>query len=318
MVNLVMFNKNSKIYVAGHTGLLGSAILKLLQKDGYSNIIIKTHKELELTDKLAVENFFKENKIDFIFLCAGKVGGIIGNKTSPASYLHENILIQDNMFEMANKYEVKNVIFYGSSCTYPKVCKQPIKEEYWLTGAIEETSMGYAAAKIAGILGCKSYNTQYNTNRFICVIPNSIYGPNDNFDLENSHVFSALIRKIDTAKKENQKSLTLWGSGNPRREFIYSEDVASASIYLMQNSDKLENRHYNLGSGTDYSIKELAEAISEVVGYKGNIEWDIEKPDGTIKKLLDSSKLLSLGWKPKVKFENGLKTTYKWYKENYE
>ena len=313
-----MFNKDSKIYVAGHTGLLGSALLKVLQEDGYKNIITKTHAELELTDKVAVENFFNENKIDFIFLCAGKVGGIIGNKTNPASYLHENLLIQDNIFEMANKYEVENVIFYGSSCTYPKVCQQPMKEEYWLTGMIEETSMGYAAAKIAGIIGCKSYNTQYNTNRFICVVPNSIYGANDNFDLENSHVFSALIRKIDTAKQENQDSLTLWGSGNPRREFIYSEDVASASIYLMQNSDKLENSHYNLGSGTDYSIKELAEAISKVVGYKGKIEWDIEKPDGTMKKLLDSSRFLALGWKPKVKFEDGLKSTYQWYKENYE
>ncbi|ADG94576.1 NAD-dependent epimerase/dehydratase [Arcobacter nitrofigilis DSM 7299] len=312
-----MFNKNSKIYIAGHTGLLGSAILNILTKDNYTNIITKTHKELELTDKLSVEKFFEENKIDYVFLCAGKVGGIIGNKTNPATYLHENLLIQDNIFEMANKYAVKNVIFYGSSCTYPKVCPQPMKEEYWLTGAIEETSMGYAAAKIAGIIGCKSYNTQYNTNRFICVIPNSIYGPNDNFDLENSHVFSALIKKIDTAKQENQESLTLWGSGNPRREFIFSEDVANASIFLMQNSNKLENSHYNLGSGIDYSIKELAEVISNVVGYKGSIKWDIEKPDGTMQKLLDSSKFLKLGWKPKITFEEGLEKTYKWYKGNY-
>ena len=313
-----MFNHDSKIYVAGHTGLLGSALIKALNEDGYKNIITKSHKKLELTDKLAVENFFKENEIDFIFLCAGKVGGIIGNKTNPASYLHENLLIQDNIFEMANKYEVKNVIFYGSSCTYPKVCQQPMKEEYWLTGAIEETSMGYAAAKIAGTIGCKSYNIQYNSNRFICVIPNSIYGPNDNFDLENSHVFSALIRKIDTAKKENQDSLMLWGSGNPRREFIYSEDVASASIFLMQNAKKLENSHYNLGSGIDYSIKELAVAISKIVGYEGKIEWDTTKPDGAMPKLLDSNKFLELGWKPKVKFEDGLATTYQWYKENYE
>ena len=313
-----MFNINSSIYIAGHTGLLGSAILKYLKNHNYNNIITKTHQELELTDKKAVENFFNENNIDFIFLCAGKVGGIFGNKNNPASYLHENLLIQDNIFEMANKYEVENIIFYGSSCTYPKICKQPIKEKYWLTGPIEDTSMGYAAAKIAGIIGCKSYNIQYSTNRFICVLPNSIYGPNDNFDLENSHVFSALIRKIDTAKKENQKSLTLWGSGNPRREFIYSEDVASASIFLMQNSNKLENNHYNLGSGIDYSIKELAEAISKVVGYNGKIQWDIEKPDGTMQKLLDSNKFLALGWKPKVKFEDGLKITYQWYKENYE
>jgi len=178
--------------------------------------------------------------------------------------------------------------------------------------------MGYAAAKIAGIIGCKSYNTQYKTNKFICVVPNSIYGANDNFDLENSHVFSALIRKIDTAKQTNQESITLWGSGNPRREFIYSEDVANASIFLLQNADKLENTHYNLGSGTDYSIKELAVAISKVVGYTGEIKWDTTKPDGTMKKLLDSSKFLALGWKPQVKFEEGLETTYKWYKENYE
>lgn len=313
-----MFNRNSRIYIAGHTGLVGSAVLKILTNDSYSNIITKTHEELELTDKTAVENFFKNEEVDYVFLCAGKVGGIIGNKTNPASYLHENIMIQDNIFEMANKYNIKNVIFYGSSCTYPKVCPQPMKEEYWLTGAIEETSMGYAAAKIAGIIGCKSYNTQFNTNRFICVIPNSIYGPNDNFDLENSHVFSALIRKIDTAKQENQESLLLWGSGEPRREFIFSEDVANASIFLMKNSEKLENNHYNLGSGTDYSIKELAEAIKNVIGYNGVIKWDTTKPDGTMKKLLDSSKLLNLGWEPKIKFDDGLQLTYKWYKENYE
>lgn len=313
-----MFNKNSQIYVAGHTGLLGSATLKVLRERGFKNIITKTHSELELTDKILVENFFKENTIDYVFLCAGKVGGIIGNKTNPASYLHENLLIQDNVFEMVNKYNVKNVIFYGSSCTYPKVCEQPMKEDHWLTGAIEETSMGYAAAKIAGIIGCKSYNNQYNTNKYICVIPNSIYGPFDNFDLENSHVFSALMRKIDTAKQENKESLTLWGSGNPRREFIFSEDVASASIFMMENADKLENKHYNLGSGRDFSIKELSQKISEAVGYTGKIEWDTTKPDGTMKKMLDSSRFLDLGWMPSVSFEDGLEITYKWYKENYE
>lgn len=226
-----MFNTESNIYVAGHTGLLGSAIVKKLKENGYKNIITKTHKELELTDKLAVNHFFSENKIEYIFLCAGKVGGIIGNKTNPALYLHQNLIIQDTIFEMAVKYNVKNVVFYGSSCTYPKICPQPIKEEYWLTGAIEETSMGYAAAKIAGIIACKSYNIQYNTNRFICVIPNSMYGPNDNFDLENSHVFSALIRKFHEAKQRDDKSITLWGSGTPKREFIFSEDVADASIF---------------------------------------------------------------------------------------
>lgn len=312
-----MFKKDSLVYVAGHTGLLGSAILRALQKEGYTNIITREHKELELTDKNAVENFFKSNDIEYVFLCAGKVGGIIGNKTQPASYLHENILIQDNIFEAVNSYGVKNIIFYGSSCTYPKICKQPMLEEDWMSGPIEETSMGYAAAKIAGIIGCKSYNTQYKTNKFICVIPNSIYGENDNFDLENSHVFSALIRKIDTAKRENKESLTLWGSGDPRREFIYSEDVADASIFLMENNDKLENSHYNLGTGVDYSIKELSKMISEVVGYSGEIKWDTQKPDGAMRKLLDSSKFLALGWKPKTSFEDGLRLTYEWYRENY-
>lgn len=313
-----MFNSNSAIYVAGHTGLLGSAIIKTLTENGYKNIITKTHKELELTDKAAVDKFFSENKIEYIFLCAAKVGGIIGNKTEPAKYLHQNITIQDNIFEMATKYDVRHVVFYGSSCTYPKICEQPMKEEYWLTGPIEETSMGYAAAKIAGIIGCKSYNTEYNNNRFICVIPNSMYGPNDNFDLENSHVFSALIRRFHEAKVNNDKSITLWGSGTPRREFIFSEDVAKASIFLMKNSQLLENSFYNLGTGTDYSIKELAEKIANVVGFDGKILWDTSKPDGTPRKLLDSSRFLALGWKPQTSFEDGLKTTYNWYKENYE
>jgi GDP-L-fucose synthase len=313
-----MFNIDSNIYVAGHTGLLGSALVDKLKADGYKNIITKRHDELELTDKVATEEFFKSNQIEYIFLCAGKVGGIIGNKTYPATYLHQNLAIQDNIFECAVKYNIKNVIFYGSSCTYPKICEQPMKEEYWLSGPIEETSMGYASAKIAGITACKSYNIEHNNSRFICVIPNSMYGANDNFDLENSHVFSALIRKIDDAKNRGDDSITLWGSGTPRREFIYSGDVAEASIFLMQNSDKLENSHYNLGTGTDYSIKELAEAIAKVVDFKGQILWDTTKPDGTPRKLLDSSRFLSLGWKPKMKFEDGLEATYRWYKENYK
>ncbi len=312
-----MFNTESNIYVAGHTGLLGSAIVKKLKENGYKNIITKTHKELELTDKLAVNHFFSENKIEYIFLCAGKVGGIIGNKTNPALYLHQNLIIQDTIFEMAVKYNVKNVVFYGSSCTYPKICPQPIKEEYWLTGAIEETSIGYAAAKIAGIIACKSYNIQYNANRFICVIPNSMYGPNDNFDLENSHVFSALIRKFHEAKQRDDKSITLWGSGTPKREFIFSEDVADASIFLVKNSNNLENNFYNLGTGIDYSIKELAKNIAKIVEFDGEILWDTTKPDGTPRKLLDSSRFLSLGWKPKINFEEGLKITYNWYKDNY-
>lgn len=310
-----MMNKNSKIYIAGHTGLLGSAFLSVLKKEGYKNIIIKTHDELELKNREELDSFFSQNSIEYVFLCAGKVGGIIGNKKEPATFFHENIVIQDNIFEMAVKYNVKNVVFYGSSCTYPKSCKQPMAESDWLTGPIEETSMGYAAAKIAGIIACKSYNIQYNTNRFICVVPNSMYGPNDNFDLENSHVFSALIRKIDDAKTNNQKSLTLWGSGNPRREFIYSEDVVKASIFLVKNVDKLENNHYNLGTSEDFSIKELANLICEVVGYSGEIKWDLSKPDGVERKLLDSTKFLDLGFKIDANFQDRLKQTYKWYLE---
>lgn len=309
-----MFDKNSYVYIAGHTGLLGSAILKTLQNRGFKNLITKTHKELDLTKQNDVDKFFENQKIDYIFVCAGKVGGIMGNKTYPADYLSINSLIQNNIFEMSVKYDVKNVVFYGSSCTYPKICKQPMKEEYWLTGAIEESSMGYAAAKISTVLGCKSYNTQYKNNRFICLIPNSIYGENDNFDLENSHVFSALIRKIYEAHIENKDSITLWGSGIPKREFIYSFDVADASIFAIENIDKLENTHYNVGSGTDYSIKELAEIISKEIGYKGEISWDISKPDGTPQKLLDSSKFLALGWEQKTTFQDGLKKTINWYK----
>jgi GDP-L-fucose synthase len=298
--------------------LLGSALLRVLNAKNYQNIITLTHGELDLTDRQQTEDFFKAERPEYVFLCAGKVGGIIGNKTRPADFLHQNLAIQTNVFEMANQYAVKNLLFYGSSCTYPKLCEQPMQEKHWLTGAIEETSMGYAAAKIAGIIGCRSYNTQYENNRFICVIPSSMVGENDNFDLENSHVFSALIRRFHEAKKANDSQITLWGTGSPRREFIFSEDVADASIFLMKNAEKLENQHYNLGTGTDYSIKELAEKIAKVINFQGQIKWDTRKPDGTPRKLLDSSRLLALGWQPSVNFEDGLKTTYHWFKKHYD
>ncbi|MCK5872510.1 MAG: NAD-dependent epimerase/dehydratase family protein, partial [Methylococcales bacterium] len=244
-----MFNPDSKIYLAGHTGLLGSALQRVLEAKGYKKLITRSHKALDLTDKRQTEEFFNTERPDYVFLCAGKVGGIISNKTRPADFLHQNLAIQTNVFEMANQYAVKNLMFYGSSCTYPKLCEQPMHEKHWLTGAIEETSMGYAAAKIAGIIGCRAYNNQYKTNRFICVIPNSIYGANDNFDLENSHVFSALIRRFHEAKKAGNTEITLWGTGNPRREFIFSDDVADASIFFMKNAEKLANQPYNLGTG---------------------------------------------------------------------
>ncbi|MCK5898704.1 MAG: GDP-L-fucose synthase [Methylococcales bacterium] len=313
-----MFNPDSKIYLAGHKGLLGSALQRVLAAKGYKKLITRSHKALDLTDKQQTEAFFNAERPEYVFLCAGKVGGIIGNKTYPADFLQQNLAIQTNVFEMANQYDVKNLMFYGSSCTYPKLCEQPMHENHWLTGAIEATSMGYAAAKIAGIIGCKSYNSQYQNKRFICVIPNSIYGENDNFDLENSHVFSALIRRFHEAKKAGNTEITLWGTGSPRREFIFSDDVADASIFLMKNSEKLENQHYNLGTGTDYSIKTLAEKIAKVTGFTGEIKWDTRKPDGTSRKLLDSSRLLALGWQPSVNFDDGLATTYDWFKKHYD
>ena len=308
--------KDSKIYVAGHTGLLGSAIISRLKSEGYRRIITRIHDEFDLTNQSSVNNFFKEEQPEYVFLCAGLTGGIIANKTYPATFLHTNIAIQDNVFQAAHKHDVKNLIFYGSSCVYPKNCPQPIKEEYLLTGEIEETSNAYAAAKIAGIIACKSYNNQFKANRYIALIPNSIYGPNDNFDLENSHVLSALISRFYEAKKERKNKIILWGSGNPRREFIFSEDVADASIFAMNNANRLQNTHYNLGTGVDYSIRELAEIIAGIAGFEGGIEWDRNKPDGAQRKLLDSSRFLPLGWKPAVALKNGLKITYDWYLKN--
>lgn len=308
--------KDSSIYVAGHNGLLGSALVKKLKLEGYTDIVTKNRSELDLTIQEEVNAFFKKEHPDYVFLAAGLTGGIIANKTYPATFLHTNIAIQDNVFHAAKKYDVRHLVFYGSSCVYPKNCPQPMKEDSLMTGLIEETSEAYAIAKMAGIIGCRSYNIQYNTNCFIALIPNSMYGPNDNFDLEKSHVLSALIRKFHEAKMEGKESITLWGSGNPRREFVFSEDVADASVFAMENSGKLQNSHYNIGTGVDYSIKELAGIISRIVGYDGEIKWDLSKPDGAPRKLLDSSKFLNLGWKPSTKIEDGLKVTYEWYLKN--
>jgi len=307
--------KDSKIYLAGHTGLLGTALMKRLSGDGYGNVITRSHSQLELTDKNSVFDFFSTERPEYIFLAAGKVGGIASNKSYPAEYLHANLAIQDNVFEAAQKYEVRHLIFYGSSCSYPKACPQPMKEEYLLTGLTEETSEGYAIAKIAGIIGSRVYNRQYNTNRFIALIPSSMYGHNDNFDIEHSHVLSALIRKFHEAKINKTESVSLWGSGKPRREFIFSEDAAAASVFAMENADHLENSHYNIGTGVDYSIGELAGITARIVGFEGKILWDMSKPDGAQRKLLDSSKFMSLGWKPTIGIEEGLRITYEWYQE---
>lgn len=311
-------NKDSKIYVAGHSGMLGTALLKRLKEKGYNDVCTKTHEELDLTESRKVNNFFECNNPEYVFLAAGKTGGVMANKTFPAEFLHVNIAIQNNIFEAVQKYEARHLIFYGSSCVYPKYSKQPIKEEYLLTGEIEETSEAYAAAKIAGIIACKAYNTQYNTDRFIALVPNSMYGYNDNFDKDNSHVMAALIGKIHDAKVEGKDEITLWGSGSPRREFLFCEDAADASIFAIENSDKLENRNYNIGTGIDYSIKELANIIKSIVGYDGKILWDTNKPDGTPRKLLDSSRFLNFGWRPSVPLERGLRLTYTWYLNNIE
>ncbi len=311
-------NKDSKIYVAGHTGLLGTALIEKLKAKGFNDIVTCTHEELDLTESREVNKLFERNKPEYVFLAAGKTGGVMANKTFPAEFLHVNIVIQDNVFEAAQRYEVKHLIFYGSSCVYPKNCEQPIKEEYLLTGKIEETSDAYATAKIAGIISCKAYNTQYNANRFIALVPNSMYGYNDNFDKDNSHVMAALIGKIHDAKVDGKDEVALWGSGSPRREFLFCEDAADASIFAMENSDELENRHYNIGTGKDYSIKELANIIKSIIGYDGKILWDTNKPDGTPRKLLDSSRFLGFGWKPSVPLERGLRLTYKWYLKNLE
>jgi GDP-L-fucose synthase len=309
--------KNSRIYIAGHTGLLGSAILKRLESKSYHNVVTKNHAELDLTDQKSVGAFFEKERPEYVFLCAGLTGGIIANQTYPVDFLHTNIAIQDNVFQAAQRYGIKHLVFYGSSCVYPKNCLQPIKEEYLFTGEIESTSEAYAIAKTAGIIACRSYNAQFKTNRFIALIPNSMYGPNDSFDLENSHVLSALVRRFHEAKTNGQEKIVLWGSGSPRREFVFCEDIADASIFAVFNADKLDSaQYYNVGTGIDYSIKELAGHIANIVGFKGKIEWDISKLDGTPQKLLDSSRFLKFGWDSSTSLEEGLKTTYQWFINN--
>ena len=310
--------KDSRIFVAGHSGLLGSAVVKRLRAAGYSSIITRSHKELDLQNYESVVAFFSNERPEYVFLCAGLTGGIQANRTRPATFLQTNIAIQNNLIEAANQFGVKHVVFYGSSCIYPKECPQPIREEYLLTGDIERTSEAYAIAKTAGIIACRSYNHQYRTNRFIALVPNSLYGPHDNFDLENSHVLSALIKRISDAKQRQDRAITLWGSGAPRREFVFCEDAADASIFAVKNASRLQNTHYNIGTGVDHSIRELAEHISTIVGYAGEIRWDTTRPDGTLRKLLDSSKFRALGWTPATPFLQGLETACTWYRLHYE
>jgi len=314
--------KKSKIYIAGHKGLVGSAIIKNLQKKGYTNIISRTHAELDLTDQNAVANFFKAEKPEYVILAAAKVGGIVANNTYRADFIYENLAIQNNVIHQSYLHKVKKLLFLGSTCIYPKECPQPMKEEYLLTSPLEYTNEPYAIAKIAGIKMCESYNLQHGTN-FTSVMPTNLYGPNDNFDLEKSHVLPALLRKMHEAKMANEPKVEIWGSGKPRREFLYSEDMADACVFLMESRDftetynkedkEIRNTHINIGTGIDISIKELAETIKKIVGYTGELYFNTDKPDGTMVKLTDPSKLHSLGWKHKVELEDGIRRVYAWY-----
>jgi GDP-L-fucose synthase len=306
-------NLNSKIYIAGHKGLVGSALVRNLKKQGFKNLVLRTKESLNLLDQDAVASFFKEEKPEYIFLAAAKVGGINANNEFPADFIYQNLQIQNNIIHNTYLNGAKKLLFLGSSCIYPRDCQQPIKEEYLLTGPLEKTNDAYAIAKIAGIKMCQSYNKQYGT-KFISVMPTNLYGPNDNFDLQNSHVLPALLRKFHDAKKANAKDVVMWGTGSPMREFLYVDDLADACVHLMNSYES--NEIINIGTGEDVTIKELAEVIKKIVDFKGEIINDTTKPDGTPRKLLDVSKLHNLGWKHKIPLTKGLKITYNWFLNN--
>lgn len=313
-------NKDAKIYVAGHRGLVGSALVRQLKTRGYSNLILRTHYELELRDQAAVRAFFAMEKPEYVILAAAKVGGIHANNTYPAEFIHDNLVIQSNVIHSAWQNNVNRLLFLGSSCIYPKQAPQPMKEECLLTGPLEPTNRPYALAKIAGIEMCWSYNRQYGT-KYMAAMPTNLYGPNDNYDLNNSHVLPALIRKMHEAKLNGDKEVVVWGTGTPRREFLYSEDMADACIYLLEQSgDKLaglfnneEPPLVNIGCGEDLTIKELAELAAEVVGFKGYLVFDHSKPDGTMRKVMDVSKMRMLGWQPKIDLRSGISLAYEEY-----
>ncbi len=305
--------KDSKIYIAGHRGLVGSAIMRRLKAEGYKNLLTHTHTELDLTRQEKVEEFFHKKKPDYVFLAAARVGGIYANNTYPAEFIYSNLTIQTNIIHASYVFKVKKLFFLGSSCIYPKNCPQPMKEEYLLGGPLESTNEPYAVAKIAGIKMCQAYNRQYGTN-FLSVMPTNLYGPNDNFDLKTSHVLPALIRKFHDAKAEGLSEVEIWGTGSPRREFLHVDDLADASLFLMNNYNK--SKIINIGTGRDLTTKELAEMIARIVGFKGRLVFNPIKPDGTPKKLLDVSKLHSFGWKARIGLEQGIAETYKWYVEN--
>lgn len=310
---LQSMNKTDKIFVAGHNGLVGSAIVRKLVADGYTNILTVDKKVLDLKNQLSVKSWFVKNQPDYVFLAAAKVGGIHANNTYPVDFITDNLLIQNNVITSAHEYKVKKLMFLGSVCIYPKYAPTPVKEESLLSGELEPTNEWYAIAKISGIKQCQAYRKQYNDN-FISVMPCNLYGVRDNFHPTNSHVLPALIRRFHEAKINNLNEVVCWGDGSARREFLNSDDIADACVFLMNNYDSPEI--INIGCGNDYTIKEIVEIIKEVVGYNGNIIWDTSKPNGTPKRLLDNSKLSKLGWTSKVDLKSGLQTTYNWYLNN--
>lgn len=308
-------NKNDKIYVAGHRGLVGSAIVRSLERQGYTNVIGRTHKELDLTNQAAVDEFFKIEKPDVVVLAAAKVGGINANNTTPAEFAYINMQIQCNVIDCCHRYKVKKLLFLGSTCIYPKMAPQPIPEDALLTGPLEQTNEAYAIAKISGLEMCKFYKRQYGDD-FISCMPTNLYGPHDNYDLSGSHVMPAMIRKFHEAKVNNLPTVELWGTGTPLREFLYVDDMADACVFLLENYSG--EQHVNIGTGVEITIKELAETVKKTVGYEGEIVWNKDMPDGTPRKLTDVTKLHNLGFKHKVDLEEGVKLAYEWFKDNVD
>lgn len=306
-------DKKEKIFIAGHKGLVGSALLRALKREGYGNVLVRTHGELELRDGAEVERFFKQEKPAYVFLAAAKVGGIYANNTYPADFIFDNLQVQNNVIHQSYLHGVKKLCFLGSSCIYPKFAPQPIKEEYLLDGKLEPTNEPYAIAKIAGIKLCQAYNRQYGTN-FISLMPTNLFGTNDNFDLQNSHVLPALIRRFVEARIGRSRVATIWGSGKPKREFLYVDDLAEACVFLMNSYS--DSEIINVGTGADVSIEELARLIGKLAGYSGGIEFDSSKPDGTPRKLLDVSKINRLGWKARTPLREGIMKTIEWYESN--
>jgi len=302
--------KTAKIYVSGHRGMVGSAIVRRLKMAGYGNIVMRSHDEMDLLDQRVVLDFLKREKPDFIFCAAAKVGGIQANNTYRADFIFENIMMQNNLIHGAHLADIQRLLFLGSSCVYPRDCPQPIREEYLLTGSLEQTNEPYALAKIAGIKMCEAYNTQYG-RRYVSVMPTNLYGPNDNYDLSNSHVLPALMRKTHEAMISGYKTLTVWGSGRPKREFLHVDDMADACVFLMEKN--IDEGLYNVGTGVDVSIRELAEIVMQMIGFKGDIVFDSSKPDGTLRKWLDVSRMTALGWRSQISLVDGIRATYRDY-----